>query len=175
MLRLLKIFLDIIFLRAGPQDVPVSFFLLKTTMVVYFVSGMLTSLFSFPLLSAMGISLVDTALLISIIWITLRVRHLDNRIPQTITAALGALGIFTMISLPINLWYTIFSYTMEQSTDQFFTLTMLFLLIWNLSVLGHILRHALNITSAVAAGLSLCYLILSLLLTTALFASTSSG
>jgi len=165
---LLKLFIDILLLQAGPQDVPSSRFLLWTSVVVYFVAGILVSLTNFPPLSAVGISIVDTFLLTSLVWVALRMRHFDNRIPQTLTAVLGSLGLLTIIALPLNAWYAALGQA-DQDPDQLPFLVMVGLLVWSLTVLGHILRQALDTTPALATGLSLLYLISSFVLTSILF------
>ncbi|CAK0763733.1 conserved membrane hypothetical protein [Gammaproteobacteria bacterium] len=165
---LFKIFVDILLLQAGPQDIPASRFLFQASLMLYFAAGVLASLSNFPPLSSVGISAVDTTLLALLVWIALRMRHFDNRVLQTLTAVLGALGLLTVISLPLDAWYAMLNPS-DQESDQLPALVMLGLLVWSLAVLGHILRHALDIVPAMAAGLSLLYLILSFVLTTFLF------
>ncbi|CAK0747137.1 conserved membrane hypothetical protein [Gammaproteobacteria bacterium] len=168
---LFKIFVDILLLQAGPQNLPASRFLLNAATLLYFFSGILVSLLNFSFLSAIGISIMDTALLALMAWLPLRMRNFANRTPQTLTAIFGALGLFSIISLPMDIWFTTLSNT-EQNFNQIPSLIMIFLSVWSLAALGHILRHALEITSIVAAGLSLLYMILSLFITTLLFIPT---
>ncbi|CAK0758885.1 conserved membrane hypothetical protein [Gammaproteobacteria bacterium] len=168
---ILKLFINILLLQAGPQDVPSSRFLLQVSLLLYFLAGILVSLTNFPPLPSVGISVVDTFLLVSLVWITLRVWRFEHRIAQTLTAVLGALGLLTVVALPLNAWYAALEHA-DQNIDQLPFLVMLGLLVWSLTVLSHILRHALDTSPTLATGLSLFYLVLSFTLTSILFVPT---
>ncbi len=171
MYLLFKIFIDILLFRSGPQELPASPFLLYMTMVLYFAVGVLVAWLSFPFWSAVSVSCMDTALLISLIWIALWIKKLDYRMLQTLTAALGTLGLITLIVFPLDVLYAITDNMSPESEDSGSLLsTLLFILMaWSLTVLGHILRNALEIRPALAVGLSLLYLTFSFILTVVLF------
>ena len=102
---LLRVFVDILLFRAGPQAVPASVFLLQSAIVFYFMVRVLVALLTFSPLSAVGVSVMDTVLLTSLVWVSLWSRDLNNRVLQTLTAALGTLGLLTLIVLPLDILY----------------------------------------------------------------------
>jgi len=170
MYYILKILIDIILFKAGPQDIPAATFLLKLMLLVYFLTGLLATLLNFNFFTAIEISIIDIFLLILAAVPLLKLQKLDNRILQTLTAIFGALGLFNLISLPFDIWYNLLlSGNYEQNLNQLPSLIMIFLSIWGLAILGHILHHALNINLILAAGISIFYMIFSIFLTSILF------
>ena len=164
---LLRVFVDILLFRAGPQAVPASVFLLQSAIVFYFMVRVLVALLTFSPLSAVGVSVMDTVLLTSLVWVSLWSRDLNNRVLQTLTAALGTLGLLTLIVLPLDILYIMTD--SDEGVDALFSIIMLVLTAWSLTVLGYILRNALDIGAALAVGLSMLYFFVSFVLTVLLF------
>ncbi len=167
MVTILKLFMDILLFRLGPEDVPVSIFLLKASAVFYFVVGVLLALLNFSFLSAVGVSAIDTALLSLLVWITLKLKNFDNRFIQTLTAACGALGLLTVIVLPLDILYALLD--VDDELESLFSIMMMSLTAWSVTVLGHILRNSLDIVPSLAVGLSILYLVVSFIMTVLLF------
>lgn len=162
-----RTFMDLLIFQAGPQDLPTSLFLLKSTIVFYYGVGVLVALLDFPFPAALLISFLDTTLLIGMVNFALWIRNFTNRIPQTLSAIFGSLAILTFFSLPTVVWYTIFF--PESENNFFLSLTIVIWLMWSLAVLSYILRNALEINQFIAAAFSIAYLISSFSLTLILF------
>lgn len=174
MAELFKLFINIILLQSGPQDLPFSKFLLKFSILIYFFAGVLVALLNFTFLNALEIAAIDTVMLALMISLLLKIQHLTNRIPQTLIAIFGALGLFSLISLPVDIWYNSLSTDYEQDDNLLSAGIIIFLSVWGLAILGHILRHALNINHVLAAGISVFYMLLSIFITTLLFIPVNS-
>jgi hypothetical protein len=150
---LLKIFTDICLLRANPQDLPTSRFLMFAALIAYGLADVIGILDTLPLETAMLAAAVDTLLLIAVTQLALRFRNAANRLPQTLSALAGCGALLSMMA-----WASA-------------SLTQAWLppgwvwgpfLLWYIFVYGHVLRHALSLTLPVAVAVSLLYIILSM-------------
>jgi len=98
---LLYAFWKICLLRANPQDLPASRFLLGLSLASYGITGVIDSTVEMPFLQAVLATLVDIALLSALIYIALWMRLLTNRYTQTLTALMGTGAMFgAMAFLP---------------------------------------------------------------------------
>jgi hypothetical protein len=127
--------LRICLLKAGPQDLPFSRELLALAMAGSLGLG-------YPALSTYsdtptpGVDLLATALFsLGFVYAALSLRGLLNRFTQTATAVFGTDILITAIAVPF----------LYAGNTPLATLMMLVIGIWNLVVLGHILRHALSV------------------------------
>ena len=158
MRQLLKIFVDICLFRANAEQLPYSFFLMVFCIITYMISGMAVSLINLSVSKAILIVIVDTAMLLSFIYTGLWIRSFFNRAIKTITAIAGTNTLFTIIGLPLAMALN------NQPKDQasIFSMIYLILAIWNVGVLGHILRSALNMPSWVGIIIALMYFYVSI-------------
>lgn len=168
MLALLKAFLAISVLRAAPQDLPASSMLLILAVLVYAMVGLVLSVITLPWGSAVLASLLDTMLLVAFGYTALTLRGLSARFIQTATALTGSLAVLGIVSLPLTVWL----YQAEiLHMDSGIPSGLLFaVLLWNVMVIAHIFRHALNATLGIALAISIAYLVVSLTILNALFA-----
>jgi len=149
--RILAIFIDICRLRQGPQDLPTSSNLLYLSLLLYFFSSTASSLIEIPLQRALLLSLLDVALLVSIIGSLLYIVRYAARFQQTITALAGTGFFFGVISYPLFFWL---NKAKNESND--LTIFLLFIVLsWNLAVYAHILRHALEIKFIAALAVTI--------------------
>ena len=63
MIQLIKIFWDICAVKAAPQDLPTSSFLLGLALLAYFVTGTVVAAFQWPLSQAILAAFLDTVFL----------------------------------------------------------------------------------------------------------------
>jgi hypothetical protein len=156
--QLLKIFVDICLFRANAEQLPYSFFLMAFCIITYMISGMAVSLINLSVSKAILIVIVDTAMLLSFIYVALWIRSYFNRAMKTITAIAGTNTLFTVIGLPLAMVLS------NQPKDQasIFSVIYLIVAIWNVGVLGHILRSALNMPSWVGITVALMYFYVSI-------------
>ncbi len=145
---------NIMRLRAAPQDLPHSRFLMLLCISSYLLMGLviasLDQTFALALLSA-GVS---TVLLVGLAWLALWIRGFQGRVIQTVTAFAATGTLFELMGWPLV------AYLHQVSADDPSSLSLLVqaLIIWNIGVVGHILRHAVDVAMWVGVGIALLYI-----------------
>ena len=169
---LLKAFFDICLLRKGPQDLPKSSILLSLCLILYTVLDVLLTVQTRPFTDALLVSLVDVGFLLVVTFLILsQHQHLD-RMRQTITALFGTgliLGIFIF-----PLVYGGVQNQYESWLQQIIVLSFLIMVIWNVVVLAHIVRHAISTSMGIGIMIAILYIWMSSLLITMLFPEISA-
>ncbi len=162
MSRLLQLFIDICLFRARPQDLPVSLFLLLVCIAVSIATGF------FPVLNhlkgiypALAASLMDAGLILLFLRGGLYFLEKEPRFLQTATAIFGSGAV---INIPLLLLELMVSGAQTDVMKAVAALLFLLMVVWGLMVLGHILRHALDIRFAGGVAIALGYFILVSLL-----------
>jgi len=169
MLTILNVFIEICRFRAGPQDIPHSRFLLVWTVIAYFLIGLATSpleQFVPKTISAVA----DTFMLVGFALAGLWVRNLSNRGIQTITALAGTGVVFGIISLVVLLVFPDFRIS-EPSV--FSSILILSLVIWNIAVIGHILKSSLDLPLWAGIGVAVLFVYTTLRVTGAIYVAHS--
>ncbi len=87
-----------------------------------------------------------------------------ERFVQTATAVFGTDAIITLLALPIALTMTPEPRTVMTMGD----LGLLVMGIWNIAILGHILRHALSVTMGIGVLVALGYTLALILISGAI-------
>lgn len=137
MSRLLIVFLDMLRLRSGPQDLPASRGLMVVLAILYIAGGFMAgNVMSEPdyaprAMVAIGVQFAFAILL-------LKFKGLADRIQQTISALAGTGFIFGMVSV-----YLLSLIDVEKPQVELVAFYMV-LFFWSLTVDGHIFRHALS-------------------------------
>jgi len=166
-MQLVRMFTAICLLRAAPQDLPASRVLLGLTLGLYLLFTWLLAIPAYGEARAIQVALLDTVLLIAFIQVLLYLLGRGARILQTLTAMAGSGSLLSLLALPLVLWGQ-----PSQADEQVSGLLLyawLLLLVWNLLVAGHILRHALSTTFGIGIGVALLYVLFSMQLVTILF------
>jgi len=160
MLHLFKTFWDICRLKAGPQDVPAG----RNLLFAAFIAAIIMDSFATSILmpSLGGIETVQIVTLYNIILITaiyllLRLIGYASRGLQTLTALLASGLLISLVLLPGLLVMN--SAAEEVKSFAFYVLADT---IWRLTVNTHIFRHAFSINLMLAMILSLSYFIFGL-------------
>lgn len=155
---LLMVFINLCRLRVGPQDLPYSRFLMTLCVGCYALVGLGVSLLDQTLGLALLSTVVDTGLLLALAWLGLWVRNNTTRARQTITALTGTGILFGLIGWPLIAWLQ----QIDENTPTSLSLLLLALIIWNITVIGNILRHALELPMWLGTGVALLYVYTSL-------------
>lgn len=160
MKELIKIFWDVLFLRAGPADVPYSKVLLAITVVVSFGLAMF-SLFENPnFLYVSGKTLLIFGVSFAYVFLLLRMRNFQERFIQTITTLFGANILISCITIVVILFsivtqtylpQTVFTVALQYCV----LISVIMLYIWTLVVTGHIFRSALEMTLGLGVFLAI--------------------
>ncbi len=155
LLTLWRSFFAICCFKSGPQDLPVSRDLLVLCLFAYGLSSFLLALSTQPIQIAILSGLIDAVLLAAISYAVLRLWRLPERWWQLTTALSGTGVIFSIVAIPL-------SYLLALSGNHHPLVLLLFLfvislLVWNIGVMAHIIRHALSSSFALGVFVSLIY------------------
>lgn len=160
MQRLISLFVDICLLRSGPQDLPTSTVLLILALLANAAAGVLMLQVSTPPGTSVLIVLFDTVLMVAFVSIVLQLRGHPERRVQTITALGGTGMLFSLMNWPVTGWW----YRAKEAGAETGVplLALMVLLVWNIIVIGHILRHALDVSLPSGIGISLIYVLIAM-------------
>jgi len=169
-------FFDICRLIKRPQDIPESKNLLTLCLVVYGVLSILLATLSQPADAAVLSGVLEVILIMIFSLALLQIRGKSPRWTQTVTALAGTGIIISLIALPL---YVIIgvggSDEISSSTGQAFGLLLLAILAcWNIMVMAHILRHALDVNFVLAIVFAITYIWIIFSFTSALIPITVS-
>lgn len=155
-IQIIKVFWDICVLKAAPQDLPAASFLLGLALAAYFVTGAIVAAFQWPLSQAILAALLDTVFLTVLSRVLLWARMLSGRFVQSLTALAGSGAVMTVIALPLVLWQTMVGAT-DSGVPTLPSWLLMIWMVWNVVVVGHILRHTLSTVLVLGIGLAAVY------------------
>ena len=161
MLQLIRLFWDICRLKAGPQKLPGGHYLLGTTVFAGIIVDSFASSILMPKLSYIQIITIVSAyniVLLSVIYLLLKLIGYKERGIQTMTAIAGS-GLFISLVLLPGL-ITVNGMAEEVRS---FALFILIDNIWRIAVNANIFRHALSISLLMAMIVSVSYLLFGVL------------
>jgi len=148
---LLTLFFKLCLLRAKPQDLPASGLLTGAALAAYFLAGLMIALTQQSAGPAVLAALADSAVLALLTHTVLLLRKRPERLAQTLSALAGTGAVIQLIAWPLLA-----------------TPALLGLLIWNLAINAHILRHALELRLGPAIFASVGFLLVSITVALAL-------
>ncbi len=157
MLSIIESLWNLCLMRVAPQDLPFSKFLLWLVAAAYALIGVLIGLFSMGPVAAALSAVIDTGVLLGLTMLVLWVKDSGERYTQAATAMAGSGAILMASALPLLILQA-----MLGPENNFTLLLVLILVVWKLSVVGHILRHALDTSLFVGLLLSVVYLYVSI-------------
>lgn len=160
MLNIFKLYVDMCLLRAGPQDLPATQSVLTLSLLAYTATSIVLSVTTQSFGSAVLYGLADTLTLAVLTYTLLIVRRLPQRLTQTLSALAGTGVVIGLFALPLVL---------IQNVPP---LLLLLITVWSLTVIGHVLRHALNVSLPMGILASMGYLLASLALASLLAPSS---
>ena len=170
MRALLKGFWDIALWRRGPRDLPPSRTLLAIAAVLYVATSAIQSLLidGPPLAMARGVA--DVAFTTAAFWLCLAVARRSHRLLQTLTAVLGT---GSLLALPmIVLFLAAEALGPDGPVASALKLLLVPLLIWDLCVLAHIARLALEAPLVAGVAVATSYYLVGYLLLERLLPAT---
>jgi hypothetical protein len=157
--KLVNAFVDICLLRAGPQDLPASGFLLVLTAVLGVITGTVVLYDSFgDAGQALMAQLLDLAFMLLFLRLGLSYRRKEARLLQSATAVFGSGVVMNLVSMPVQL--LIGNDPAGSVLGELGVLLYLFLLVWVIVVIAHILRHAFEIKFVAGSLLAIGYFLL---------------
>ena len=171
MIKLINYFVDVCLLRRGPQDAPASSALLLLVLIINLVISSIGVSDIIPGAKAVAAAIVDAIIIIVFLQLVLKLKNRSDRFIQTATATFGTGALLGMLALPLQLAVGSES---AGNGSQSIAIFYLVLLVWVQVVIGHILRHALNVPFSLGIGLALVYSVLSGVLIQSLFIQSSA-
>lgn len=174
MVRTLKLFGDMCLLRANPQDLPHSVTLQIFTLCIYTLLSYTVAQYSAAANAALTAALVDAVLMVALAWGGLWAVNLQSRAIKTITALAGTGAIWQLATLPLIALFSGDSTGTESSASVFSSLVFLLMIGWAIAIIGHILRHALNMKFFFALGIAVLYVYTSMRVGSALLVAAQA-
>jgi hypothetical protein len=107
--------------------------------------------------------------MVGLTYLGLQIRGSSARAVQTITALTGTGALFELVGWPM----VIFLQQLEEGQSSSLSLVLFALVIWNIMVIGNILRHALNVPMWVGTSIALLYIYITLRVMAVLYATAA--
>lgn len=162
---LLNYFVDLCLLRSTPQDLPASSALFGLTALANLLVGALLVVGeTFGPLMALAESLTEIALLLLALFLALRWQNRLERLAQVATAILGSGALMGLVALPL-----VGLGSSDSGAAALGGFLLLGLVVWSVVVLGHILRHAFDLTLSQGVIVGLFYTLISFQLIASVF------
>ena len=165
MQALVQYYLNMVLLRANPQDCPPSQTLQLSLLLLYFLISVFTTLALYSLWPSVVHGVLDLTLLY--IFVQLLLMGAKERIHQTFSAFLGA-GV--LIGL-VNAFFSHALITRDDigSISDLDKILFFLIFVWAVIVYGHIVRHALGVNLSSGIGIILAYALVSIIFLRAIF------
>lgn len=174
MLRILKMFVDMCLLRANPQDLPHSLSLEIFALCVYTGLSFLVAQWSTVPEAALTAALVDVCMMVALTWGGLWAVNLQSRATKTITALAGTGALWQLATLPLIAMLSGESADSNSVANALSSLVFLAMITWVVIIIGHILRHALNMKFFFGIGIAVLYVYTSMRVGSALLVAAQT-
>lgn len=152
MYELIKLYYEIAIFRKGPQDVPVSKWLLHYMALVYIAINALIVMFSTGAYGALLQVIVELLMVYGFVWGALVLTGKPERFQQTVCAMLGTDALISLIASPAM------ATLMGQGSALSFFAIIGFIL-WHWLVTGYILHHAMSNPLIFSLGVAFLYIL----------------
>jgi hypothetical protein len=155
-LTIFRAYFSVCTFRLGPQDLPAAVVFLIISLILYGLASVALVLPVRAAATAVLAGAAETGLLLLLTWGLLWLRGLPARFRQTATALAGTGFLFSMAALP--LFSLRYAYDGNAAVILAVGLLVLALVIWNVAVMAHILRHAMSVSFAMGVLLAMGYI-----------------
>lgn len=167
MLAIFNTLVEICVLRRGPQDLPRSVSWTVLAAVAFAVAFVAQAWIAGVPDNSLAQAALDLTLSTAVTAGLLHWRGLGGRLPQTLLGLFGTGVILNLISAPLARWALDESAAEPVRGVAFAGLIVL--IIWNLAIVAHIYRNALNISFAHGVFIAIAYFIVWMQLNVLLF------
>ena len=167
MLQLIRAWFDICLFRKGPQDLPASGFLSGLSLACYVLVSFLVASASSGIVAGVQLAALDVLLLIVFVSVLLYLQTKTERLGQTLSAMAGSGSLMGLFAVPLVL--LVDPGLPADQLSPLLTGSWLSLLVWNIFVMAHIMRHALSTSFAVGLGAAVLYALVSMQIVATLF------
>lgn len=155
--QLIQYYINMVMLKAKPQDCPVSQGLQNILIMIYLVLAVISALSIYNLWGSLFTSVLDLGVLYMFTHVLLGSKR--ERIHQTFNAFLGSgiiIGVFSAVCS--------YLFQVDPETDVISDggiIVFLLIFFWIVAVFGHIIRHAVDTSLSVGIALGLGYVIVN--------------
>lgn len=160
MIQWMKFFLELCFLKAAPQDAPSSRLVLYFAILAYFVVGAAITMQTQAFASAVTISAIQTILIIFLTNLILWIRKTPERFIQAVTSLMGSGSLIGLVAIPVL--GLVLGAGGEESIA---SMLWIVLIVWETVVVGHVLRHTMDLPFIAGLGAALVYMYMSFAIT----------
>ena len=171
MIALARAMWQICTLRRGPQDLPASSMLMVLMLLLNAIASATLETIEMPAANAVMAALVDAVVVVIVMGALLQATGRRHRFRQTVTAIAGAGLLLSFFALPVLSWL---ASSVEQRRDVGIPM-LLWLAVfgWNLLVIAHILRHAIDSNLVVGFVLAVAFVFIDIQLINHLVPATN--
>lgn len=157
---IIRAMLEIATLRRGPEDLPASSFFLGLMTILYLATGVISiALYSANSSELLAQLALDFGLLLAFFGLLLSLFRRAARLRQTLAAVMGASALLACFALPLSLMLR--NSGPGESAALIPALGIYLIVLWSISINGHILQRALEIPYVGGVVLSAGYFILN--------------
>ena len=153
---IIQAFYEICLLKRRPQDLPGSGVFFSMSAAAYTLSSFILALTYQDIQKSLMVAFIDAGLTILITYLLLLVIRKPERNLQTGTALLGTGTIFSLLATPM--YYLLALPVAGQSGSPVISFLVWVLIVWNIAVMAHILKHALTVSFPMGALVALMYI-----------------
>jgi hypothetical protein len=156
---LLKLFLNLCLIKAGPRDVPDSNNVLRIVFIAYFVSGTILISSEAVLFDAAVQAFIEAVLVGLFVYGLVNFFSVPQRFNQSIIAIYGSGALITTVSIPFIFWMQ--SLFNNDQTTGAVGLVVFLIVCWSFMVMAYIIRETIQKNLTTSLLLTFCYLYLS--------------
>ena len=157
MSALINIFFEICLLKKGPQDVPASRFLFQLVLLAYVsLNAIMLMLLEDDFVYSLVAIVVDLFLVVGLIKLVLIFANMPDRFLKTISAVLGTTIVMSIGMMMAQVWYDSVE---SEAAKEFPGFLALVIFGWNIVVIGHILKNALDTFLSIGILLAVVYIL----------------
>ena len=154
--ELFKQYFNIAFLMGKPQDVPNIAGQMKTGVMLAIITYVMALALPYGLSRALLQAIIDLGCTAAILYIALSVAGLKNRFEQAFGGLCGASAFINLAAVPL---YALRPYGPAAQGSSLTVLADFVLLVWGLSLLGHVIRHTFGISMMLSIVVSCVYFV----------------
>jgi hypothetical protein len=155
-----KQFVDLCLFQTQPQDLPAS----KNLTILAVLAAILANTLTHQTLMPAGQSFLTAALQVGVfaasILIALRLRHVSERAPQSLTAILGSGALLQLVAWPVSAWLV---RARGGAGAELPFLLLIALSVWMFAIVVYVLRHALDVRTPTSILIALLCQVATLL------------
>lgn len=154
-LRLSNLFWRMVLLQAKPQDVPASNSVLFAAVAAVAAVNLIALIPRYGVSTGVMLVVFDLLFLVTVLRFALRLANKSARFSQSLAALCGSGAWLSVLSLPLL-------FTAEQvggieNASASLILLLIGFHVWNVTVIGHIVRHSFEVSFAAAVAGAIAY------------------